>query len=92
MTSLLLLAQLTVLTPGHTGSFEYVPDPTPAKVRALAESGKKPLVVTAEIGHERPALTNWAECASAVVSRISSGSFRRRMRIISETRLKSPPP
>ena len=66
MTSLLLLAQLTVLTPGHTGSFEYVPDPTPAKVRALAESGKKPLVVTAEIGHERPALTNWAECASAV--------------------------
>lgn len=66
MTSILLLAQLTVMTPGHTGSYEYVPDPTPAKVKALAESGKKPLVVTAEIGHERPALTNWAEYASAV--------------------------
>ena len=34
----------------------------------------------------------WLWSASSVVRRISSGSFRRRMRIISETRLKSPPP
>lgn len=55
-----------VLSPESTGPYAYVADPTRTAVAALRAAGKLPLVEDREVTDERPALTNWADCAAAV--------------------------
>lgn len=57
---------LLELRPGHCGDFTYVANPTRDGVAALRAAGGKPLVESLEVTDEAPALTNWAENASAV--------------------------
>lgn len=59
-------ATVPVLSPGMTGDFTYVENPTRAAVAALRAAGKKPLVVDSTFADEAVAFTNWAENASAV--------------------------
>ena len=55
-----------VLTPADTQGYEWVREPTPAKVAALRAAGRRPFVVDDTFADEAVAFTNWAEHASAV--------------------------
>ncbi len=59
-------AEPLILSPGSTGGFDYLPGATRTKTIAAKKSGRKPLVETHELFWELPALTNFADCASAV--------------------------
>ena len=58
--------KMLALSPGKTGDFTWVEKPTQESVARLRAAGKKPLVEDHEFADELPALTNWAENASAV--------------------------
>ncbi len=55
-----------VLTPSDLQGYEWIRDPTPAKVAALRAAGKRPFVEDVSFAEEAVAFTNWAEHASAV--------------------------
>ena len=55
-----------VLTPADTQGYEWVREPTSAKVAALRAAGRRPFVVDDTFADEAVAFTNWAEHASAV--------------------------
>ncbi len=58
--------KMLALSPGKTGDFTWVKNPTHADVARLRANGKKPLVEDHAFADELPALTNWAETACAV--------------------------
>ena len=50
-----------VLTPADTQGYEWVREPTSAKVAALRAAGRRPFVVDDTFADEAVAFTNWAE-------------------------------
>ena len=59
-------ASVEVFSPEKPGEFQFVKEPTPARLETLAAAGKAPLVESAELIDDAVAFTNFARFASAV--------------------------